>query len=67
MRFAIHGGLIRGQSFDWSNNSGAIDVKMDDSVFEENLSFKIIQLPFSSELELGSYIVFIAKTASQKN
>ena len=40
---------------------------MDDSVFEENLSFKIIQLPFSSELELGSYIVFIAKTASQKN
>ena len=33
-------------SFDRSNNTGAIDVKMDGSVFEENLSFKMLGLTF---------------------
>ena len=28
--------------FDWSNNSGAIAVKMDGSVLEEKLSFKML-------------------------
>ena len=30
-------------SFDWSNNTGTIDVKMDGSVFEEKSSFKMLR------------------------
>ena len=52
--------------FDWCNNSGSIDVKMDGSVLEEKLSFKILVLTFSSKLDWGSYIISIAKTASKK-
>ena len=29
-------------SFDWSNNTGATDVKMDGSVLEEKSSFKML-------------------------
>ena len=47
-------------SFDWSNNSGGNNGKVDGSVLEENLSLKILVLPFSSKLDLGSYIVSIA-------
>ena len=53
-------------SFDWSNNTGAIDVKMDGYVFEEKSSFKMLGLTFFSKLDSGSYIIFIAKTASKK-
>ena len=58
-------------SFDRSNNTGAIDVNMDGSVIEEKISFKIISLKmlgltFSSKLDLGSYIISTAKTASKK-
>ena len=49
-----------------SNNTGAIDVKMDGSVLEEKSSFKMLGLAFSSKLDLGSYIVSIVKTASKK-
>ena len=52
--------------FDQSNNTGAIDVKMDGSVLEENSSFKMLGLTFSSKLDWGSYIISIAKTASKK-
>ena len=52
--------------FDRSKNTGAIDVKMDGSVLEEKTSFKILGLTFSSKLDRGSYIVYIAKTASKK-
>ena len=48
-------------SFDWSKNTGAIDVKM-----EEKASLKILGLTFSSKLDWGSYIVSIAKTAPKK-
>ena len=37
--------------FDWSNNAGAIDVKMDGSFLEEKSSFKRLQLTFSSKLD----------------
>ena len=47
-------------SFDWSNNTGAIDVKMDGSVLEEKLSFKMLGLTFSSKLDCGSYIISIS-------
>ena len=53
-------------SFDWSKNTGAIDVKMEGSVLEEKSSFKMLGLTFSSTLDWGSYIVSIAKTASKK-
>ena len=53
-------------SFDRSNNSGSIDVKMDGSILEEKSSFKMQGLTFSSELDWGSYIISIAKTASKK-
>ena len=53
-------------SFDQSNNTGAIDVKMDGSVIEEKSSFKMLGLTFSSKLDWGSYITSIAKTASKK-
>ena len=47
-------------------NTGAIDVKMDGSVLDEKLSFKILGLTFSSKLDWGSYIISIAKTTSKK-
>ena len=52
--------------FDQSKKTGAIDVKMDGSVLEEISSFKMLGLTFSSKLDWGSYIVSIAKTASEK-
>ena len=52
--------------FDQSNNNDGIDVEMDGSVLEENSSFKMLGLTFSSKLDWGSYIIYIAKTASKK-
>ena len=51
---------------DRTNNTGSIDVKMDGSGLEEKSSFKMLVLTFSSKLDWGSYIISIAKTASQK-
>ena len=53
-------------SFDWSNNNGSIDVKMDGSVPEEKSYFKMLGLTFSSKLDWESYIISTAKTASKK-
>ena len=53
-------------SFDQSNNTGSIDVKMNGSVMEEKSSFKMLGLTFSSKSDWGSYIISIAKTASKK-
>ena len=44
----------------------SFDVKMDGSVLEENSSFKLLGLTFSSKLDRGSYVIFTAKTASKK-
>ena len=52
--------------FDWSNENGSIDVKMDGSVLEEKSSSKMLGSTFSSKLNLSSYIISIAKTASKK-
>ena len=46
--------------FDWCNNTGSIDMKMNGSVLEEKSSFKIFKL------YRGSYIISIAQTASKK-
>ena len=48
-------------SFDWSDNNGSIDVKMDGSVLEEKLSFKMLGLTFSSKLVCSPFIISIAK------
>ena len=50
----------------WYNNTGAIDVKMDGSVFQKKSSFKMLWLTFSSKLDGGSYIFSVAKTASKE-
>ena len=52
--------------FDRSNNTGATDVKMNESVLEEKSSFTMLRLNFSSKLDWGSYIISIAKTASKE-
>ena len=52
--------------FDWSNNTGAIDLKMHGSVLEEKSSFKMLELSFTSKLDCGSYIISIAKPVSKK-
>ena len=49
-------------SFDWSNNTGSIDKKMNGSVLEEKSSFKMLGLTFSFKLDWCFYIISIAKT-----
>ena len=53
-------------SFEWSNNTGVIDVKMNGYVLLEKSSFKMLGLTFSSKLDWGSYIISTAKTTSKK-
>ena len=53
-------------SFDRSNHIGFIDVTTDGSVLEEKSSFKMLELIFSSKLDWDSYMISIAKTASNK-
>ena len=62
----FNAGKTRLVSFDWSNNNGSINVKMDGSVLEEKSSFKMLGLTLSSKLDWGSYIISIAKTSSKK-
>ena len=50
-------------SFDRSNNTSAIDVKMDGSVFEEKSSFKML----GSKLDWGSYIISIVINCLHEN
>ena len=52
--------------FDWSNNNGFIDVKMDRSALEEKASFKKLKLTFAFKLECYSCIISNVKTASKK-
>ena len=54
-------------SFDRSDNTGTIDVKMDGSVHEGKTSFKMLGLTFSFKLDWLSCIIAIAKSASKKN
>ena len=52
-------------SFDRSNNTGSIDVKMDGSILEKKSSFNMLGLTFSSKLDWVFYIISIVKTASK--
>ena len=51
--------------FEWSNNTGSIDVKMDGYVIEEKSPSKMLGLSLSSKLDWSSYTISIAKTASK--
>ena len=62
----VNAGKTRLVSFDWSNSTGAIDVKMDVSALEGKSSFKMEGLNFSSKLDWGSYVISVAKTASKE-
>ena len=62
----FNGGKTQLVLFNWSNDTGAIDVKKDGSVLEEKSSFKMLGLTFSSKLDWESYIISIAKTAFKK-
>ena len=53
-------------SFDKSNNTGAIDVKMDGSLLDEKSSFNMLELTFSCKLDWESYIFSFVKTVSNK-
>ena len=55
--------IIQLVSLDQSNNTGAIDVRMDASVLEEISSFKMLGLSFSSKLDYSSYIISITNGA----
>ena len=53
-------------SFDWSNNTGAIVLKMYGSGLEAKSSFKMLALTFPSNLDWVSYRTSITKTAPRK-
>ena len=52
--------------FDWSNNNGPIDVKINRAVLEKKPSCKMLGLTFSSKLNWDFYIISIAEIASRK-
>ena len=63
----FNAGKTQRDLFDQSNNTGSADLKMDVSFLQEKSSFKILGLTFfSPKLNWGSYIIFIAKSASKK-
>ena len=53
-------------SLDQSNNTGAIDVKMDRTVFEEKSSFKMLGLTFSSKLDWALTLSLLLKPPPRK-
>ena len=63
---AFNAGKTQLVSVRLSNDTGAMDVKIDVSVLEKISSFKMLGMTFSSKLDWGSYIISIAKTALKK-
>ena len=53
-------------SFDQSNNTGAVDVKIDGSVLERKSSFNMWELTFFSKLHWGPYIISLLKVPPRK-
>ena len=52
--------------FDQSNNTGTIDLKMDGSVLEEKLSFKMLRLSFSCGLDWALTLSLLLKLPPRK-
>ena len=53
-------------SFDWSKNTGTIDVKMDGSILEAKTSFKRLGLTFSSKLDWALTLSLLLKLPPRK-
>ena len=53
-------------SFDWSNNNGSIDVKMDGFVLDEKSSSKMLELTFSSKLDRALTLSLLLKLPPRK-
>ena len=53
-------------SFDCSNSTGVIDMKIDWSVLEEKSSFKILELIFFSELDWSLLLSLLLKLPPRK-
>ena len=53
-------------SFDRSNNTGSINMKMDGSVLEEKSSFKMLGLTFSSKLDWVLTLSLLLKLPPRK-
>ena len=69
--FWFHTGITQVVLFHQSDNTGAIDVKMDRSVLEEKWCFKMVGLTFSSKLDWGiiealRILSLLLKTAFKK-
>ena len=62
----FNSGKIQLISFDRSNKTSSIDVRMIGSVLEEKIIVKMLELTFSSKLDWGSYIISIVKTVTKK-
>ena len=62
----LNAGKIQLVSIDWSNNTSAIDVKVDGSLLDGKASFKMLGWSSSFKLDWDYYIVSIEKTASKK-
>ena len=62
----LNAGKTQLVSFDWFNNTGSIDMKIDGSALEKKSSFKMLGLTFYSKLDQSSYIFTIPETASKK-
>ena len=62
--FDLNAGKTQLVLFERSNNTGTIDVKIDESVLEKNSSFKMLVLTFSSKLDWIPCMISIAKTVS---
>ena len=60
-------GLVQLVLSDRFNNSDTINVKMDEAVFDEKSSFKMLGLPFSCKLDWGSYSISITQAGSKKD
>ena len=57
--FGFNAGKTQLVSFSRSQNTGAIDMKMDGSVLEEESSFKILGLAFCSKLDwIGLHLYY---------
>ena len=62
----FNGGKTQLVSFERSNNTGAIQVKIDGSVLEEKSFFKMLGLTFFSKVYWGSYISLLLELLPRK-
>ena len=62
----FNAGKTQRVSFDWSNKTGTIDVKMDWSFLEVKSSFKMLEFTFSSKLDWAIALSLLLKLSPRK-